>query len=269
MIEYRLETLPEGLRFLLEEAGAFIGEEDFKGVITYLIYSSDDINDILTSLNINFTSKETSETNWEEKWKEFIQEGYLTNNIYYVFEPNKTFSDNRKTIYINPSLAFGTGTHATTQIAARLLEKVSENKTVLDVGTGSGILSIVASISGATSIDAIDIDPMSLNNCLENINNNKISNIKAWTGEINSIENKTYNIVCANIISSVLLSIKEDIFKRATDYIVFSGILVSEYNDFINALIDASYVSKDNSDSLWHIDEEISINEWIGVRLKK
>lgn len=269
MIEYRLDSMPEVLRTLLEEADAFIGEEDFKGEKTFLIYSSDDISDVLTSLGVNFTAKDTSETNWEEKWKEFIEEGYLTNNIYYVFEPNKVFDDNRKTIHINPSLAFGTGTHATTQIAARLLEGVSHGNTVLDVGTGSGILSIVASISGAKEVDGIDIDPMSLSNCLENLKNNRVSNVRAWTGEVGSITDRTYNVTCANIISSILLSIKEDVFRLSTDYIVFSGILVSEFDEFIDALVDANLVSKDENNDLWHIDETLKINEWIGVRLKK
>ena len=76
MIEYRLQLLPDALRMILEEAEAFIGEEEFKGQKTYLIYSSDDISDILKELNIPFESKDTEETGWQEKWKEYIQEDY-------------------------------------------------------------------------------------------------------------------------------------------------------------------------------------------------
>ena len=76
MIEYRLNTLPNVLRMLLEEAEAFIGEEEFQGKTTYLIYSEDDITDILKELDITFESKNTEETNWQEKWKEYIQEDY-------------------------------------------------------------------------------------------------------------------------------------------------------------------------------------------------
>ena len=258
MIEYRLQILPDALRLLLEEAEAFIGEEEFKGQKTYLIYSSDDISDILNELGIPFESKDTEETGWQEKWKEYIQEDYLTDDIYFIFEKDKTFEDNRRTLYINPSLAFGTGTHPTTKIAARLLSKVCSNKSILDVGTGSGILAIAASMDGALHIDAFDIDPMSLDNCLENIKNNNCSNIDAWTGDIADIKDKTYDIVCANIISSVLLAIKDDVNRLTTEYVIYSGILESEFDNI-----------KDELCKGYQIDERITINEWTGVRLKK
>ena len=258
MIEYRLQILPDALRLLLEEAEAFIGEEEFKGQKTYLIYSSDDISDILNELGIPFESKDTEETGWQEKWKEYIQEDYLTDDIYFIFEKDKTFEDNRRTLYINPSLAFGTGAHPTTKIAARLLSKVCSGKSILDVGTGSGILAIAASMNGALHIDAFDIDPMSLDNCLENIKNNNCSNIDAWTGDIADIKDKSYDIVCANIISSVLLAIKDNINRLTTEYVIYSGILESEFDNI-----------KDELCKGYQIDERITINEWTGVRLKK
>ena len=258
MIEYRLQILPDALRLLLEEAEAFIGEEEFKGQKTYLIYSSDDISDILNELGIPFESKDTEETGWQEKWKEYIQEDYLTDDIYFIFEKDKTFEDNRRTLYINPSLAFGTGAHPTTKIAARLLSKVCSGKSILDVGTGSGILAIAASMNGAKRIDAFDIDPMSLDNCLENIKNNNCSNIDAWTGDIADIKDKSYDIVCANIISSVLLAIKDNVNRLTTEYVIYSGILESEFDNI-----------KDELCKGYQIDERITINEWTGVRLKK
>lgn len=258
MIEYRLQILPDALRLLLEEAEAFIGEEEFKGQKTYLIYSSDDISDILNELGIPFGSKDTEETGWQEKWKEYIQEDYLTNDIYFIFEKDKTFEDNRRTLYINPSLAFGTGAHPTTKIAARLLSKVCSGKSILDVGTGSGILAIAASMNGAKHIDAFDIDPMSLDNCLENIKNNNCSNIDAWTGDIADIKDKSYDIVCANIISSVLLAIKDNVNRLTTEYVIYSGILESEFDNI-----------KDELCKGYQIDERITINEWTGVRFKK
>ena len=258
MIEYRLQILPDALRLLLEEAEAFIGEEEFKGQKTYLIYSSDDISDILNELGIPFESKDTEETGWQEKWKEYIQEDYLTDDIYFIFEKDKTFEDNRRTLYINPSRAFGTGAHPTTKIAARLLSKVCSGKSILDVGTGSGILAIAASMNGAKHIDAFDIDPMSLDNCLENIKNNNCSNIDAWTGDIADIKDKSYDIVCANIISSVLLAIKDNVNRLTTEYVIYSGILESEFDNI-----------KDELCKGYQIDERITINEWTGVRLKK
>lgn len=259
MIEYRLKTMPDVLRVLLEEADAFIGEEEFKGETTYLIYSEDDISDVLASLNIEFESKDTEETGWQEKWKEFINDGWLTEDIYYVFDRDKKFDDGRKVIYINPSLAFGTGNHPTTQIAARLLAGIVNGKSVLDVGTGSGILAISAELNGAKSVDAFDIDPLGLPNCLENISNNNCKSVNAWTGSIQEISGKKYDVVCANIISSVLLELKEYINNLASEYIVYSGILTSEYDRVKELLCGSDFIE----------DKVISINEWTGMRLKR
>ncbi len=258
MIEYRLQILPDVFRILFEEAETLIVEEEFKDQKTYLIYSSDDISDILNELGIPFEAKDTEETGWQEKWKEYIQEDYLTSDIFFVFEKDKKFEDNRKTLYINPSLAFGTGTHPTTKIAARLLSKICSGKSMLDVGTGSGILAISASMNGAKYIDAFDIDPMSLDNCLENIKNNDCPNIEAWTGNISDIKDKSYDIVCANIISSVLLAIKDNVNRLSSEYVVYSGILDSEFDSI-----------KDELCLGYQIDERLTINEWTGVRLKK
>ncbi len=257
MIEYRLEKLPRILRILLEEAGAFVGEEEFKGKTTYLIYSEDDIADILQSLNIPFEANNTEETGWQEKWKEYIKEDYLTDDIFFIFEKGKLFPDNRRTLFINPSLAFGTGAHPTTKIAARLLSPVIYGKTMLDVGTGSGILAIAASMNGAQYVDAFDIDPMSHDNCIENINNNGCLNINSWVGNISEI-NTQYDVICANIISSVLLSIKDKINQLSGEYVIYSGILESEY-DNIKAQLCNGYIE----------DHRITIDEWTGVRLKK
>ncbi len=259
MIEYRLKQMPQGLAEILEEAEMFVGEEVFKGETTYLIYSYDDISDILNELNIEYTSTHADETGWEDKWKEYIQEDWLTDDVFFIFEP-KTFDDGRKTIYINPALAFGTGAHPTTKVAARLLQTVSEGNTVLDIGSGSGILAILASKSGATEVEAFDIDEQALPNCRENIENNGCTNIKAWAGELTDIaDDKQYDVICANIISSVLLSLNDKVVKHTAKYIVYSGILISEYDEVVAKMLKEGY----------SVDEYLEIAEWCGVRFKK
>lgn len=258
MIEYRLNSLPERLRNILEEIGAFVAEEDFKNKKTFLVYASERIDDFLSSFDVEFSYKSVEETGWQDKWKEFINEGWLNSSIYFVFEP-KSFLDGRKTLFINPALAFGTGTHGTTKIAARLLEDISQGRTMLDIGTGSGILSIAASMMGAEKIWSFDIDPIALPNCFENIVNNKINNIYIWAGDTSSIKiGATFDIVCANIISSVLLAIKDEISAMANEFIIYSGILKSEYNEVIQKLIPDG----------WSVDIKIEVDEWCGVRLK-
>ncbi|MBQ3032747.1 MAG: 50S ribosomal protein L11 methyltransferase [Deferribacterales bacterium] len=258
MIEYRLKTLPERLENILNEIGAFIAEEEFKGGKSYLVYASENIDDFLSGFNVEFSSKSVEETGWQNKWKEFINEGWLNNSVYFVFEP-KSFPDNRKTVFINPALAFGTGTHGTTRIAARLLEDISQGRTMLDIGTGSGILSIAASVMGAKMIWSFDADPMAMPNCLENISNNNIQNIHIWAGDTSSLKKGLkFNIVCANIISSVLISIKDEVSAMAKDFIIYSGILQTEYDEIISKLVPNG----------WSVDAKLEIDEWCGVRLK-
>lgn len=257
MIEYRLKNMPSMLLELLEELGTFIATEEFKNETTYIFYSEDMLDDILLMFNVEFSKKNVAETGWQDKWKDYIKEGWLNKSIYYIFE-RKLFTDNRKTILINPALAFGTGTHGTTKIAANLIEDICNGNTFLDIGTGSGILSIAASILGADKVYAFDIDKVAMNNCKENIENNNIHNICLFCSDINSINQQCrFDVVCANIISSVLLEIKDRVSKIAKDYIIFSGILISEYDEVIKELIP------DN----WLIDKKIEIDEWCGVRL--
>lgn len=257
MIEYRLYSLPAKLAELFEELGIFVAEEDFGGKTTFLVYSDDDIADIFKNLGVDFESKDVEETGWQEKWKEYVKEDWLTDDIYFIFEPKK-FDDGRRTIYINPSLAFGTGAHPTTQIAARLLEKVAPGKSVLDVGTGSGILAILAEKCGAKRVEAFDIDPSALPNCLENIKNNDCIKISAKSGDISEYAGKSFDIVVANIISSVLKDIFADITAIGREYIIFSGILEREYGDVVKSLTPKGA----------KVEEKIVIGDWTGMTIK-
>lgn len=257
MIEYRLYGLNESLGKLFEELDIFVAEEEFGGERTFLIYSEDDIGDVLTAFKSRFESKNVEETGWQDKWKEFVKEDWLTDSFYFVFEP-KTFLDGRKTIHINPAMAFGTGAHPTTRAAARLLEKIAFGKAVLDVGTGSGILAILAEKNGASFVEAFDIDPEGLSNCLENIENNGCSKIKAVTGDISMFKGRKFQIVLANIISGVLKEIAPALNEIAEEYIVYSGILASEYDSVIGELIPEGGFA----------EEKLEINGWVGVRIK-
>lgn len=254
MIEYRLSSLPTKLAELFDELEICVIVEDFSGKTTFLVYSDDDIADILKKFSVDFEFKDIEETGWQEKWKEYIKEDWLTGDIYFIFEP-KNFDDGRRTIYINPSLAFGTGAHPTTQIAARLLEKVVKGKSVLDVGTGSGILAVLAEKCGAKHVDAFDIDPSTLPNCLENIKNNDCGKITAKSGKIAEYEGKVFDVIVANIISGVLKEIIEDITPIGRDYIVFSGILEKEYDEVVGFLTPNGAV----------VEDKIIIGDWAGM----
>ncbi|MEF3255112.1 MAG: 50S ribosomal protein L11 methyltransferase, partial [Deferribacterales bacterium] len=256
--EIKFKKYKNELEDLIENLGLTIIEEDFYNKTNYVIYCVDDLVDSITKFLDCYEIKDIEETGWESKWKEYIKPGHLTPNLKYVFDIQELHGKN--TILINPSLAFGTGTHPTTQLAATLLEEVAKDKVVMDIGCGSGILSIAAEISGAKKVFAFDNDKIALQNTKENIAANNMGKIFIWAGDTNSIKNKTsVDIIVANIISSVLLSIKNDIYNLSPDYIILSGVLESEKDDFISNFNSYYYI----------IDKILSKDNWIGIRYRR
>ncbi|MGE4317878.1 MAG: 50S ribosomal protein L11 methyltransferase [Deferribacterales bacterium] len=254
MYEYRFKQLSDDSVLALEDRGLYPIEEDFKGQdICFVVYYEDGLEDIIP--DEWFSKVEVQDTGWDTKWKEFIKPGNLTDSLKYIFDTDGVSDEN--TIIINPAMAFGTGTHATTRCAARLAEPIVSGKTVADVGCGSGILAIAAAKRGATNLYAFDIDPDALGNTIENIELNRCNNIKAWTGGIESLGVKT-DVVIANIITSVLKMIHPSVLDIRPEYIVYSGILQEEYEEFMKEIDINDY----------EIVNTAQEAEWCGVLLK-
>lgn len=258
MLEIRFERYKEGLIDFLEENEIMLIEDDFDKRLMYTIYCEADFLEKVLPYIFDPTIKNVEDTGWEFKWKEFLQAGNLTENIRYVFDKDEY--EPGRDILINPALAFGTGNHPTTQLAATLLEEVCNDKSVLDVGCGSGILSIAAKISGAKSIYAFDNDSIAIGNTKENLILNNANDIFIWAGVIDSIKKGVkFDIVVANIISSVLLELKDSFIKLCPDIIIFSGILLTEKDEFL-----CNFDSKN-----YFLDKTIEKNGWIGLRYRR
>jgi len=258
MKEYRYFDVNEEMNELFYEKGLTVIEEDFKTGLSFVVYSENDISDIFKEFGIAFESGDIEDTGWDTKWMDYLKPGWLTENIYYTYDKDENFDD-RIVVHIHPGLAFGTGDHGTTQAAAVLMEEVCEGKSVIDAGCGSGILAIAAEKSGAKRVFAFDIDPGTLENAQTNVELNKCENIELWTGEIDSVYAQEPDIVVANIISSVLLMIKEGIYKLNPEYIVVSGVLVNEKKEFLEKFQSENY----------EIDASVIKGEWTGIRFKR
>lgn len=137
-------------------------------------------------------------------------------------------------VLLDPGMAFGTGTHPTTQTALRLLERLDiDKKTVFDVGTGSGIIAIAAAKLGAEQVDGVDIDPVSIRQAIANIELNTASEqVSVWVSHMapNEDVDKTYDIVVANIIARVLIEIADEVTTAVAPggTLVLSGIIDSK-----------------------------------------
>lgn len=138
-------------------------------------------------------------------------------------------------ILIKPGMAFGTGTHATTQMALILMEQiVKEGMSILDAGCGSGILTIAALKMGAANVDSWDNDPEIEENYLEHIKLNGIeSGYNLKIGDVVEINDYHYDLIVSNIERKTDLRLLSSVIKSVSEsLIIFSGILINEYGDF-------------------------------------
>lgn len=164
---------------------------------------------------------------WKQQWKESFKKIQITKNI--LVKPSwDTKSYNSEVqIKIDPGMAFGTGTHETTKLTAYMLEKYIKSKqSVLDLGCGSGILSIIASKLGGNPIVAIDIDKDSIKASKENFEMNDVGHVKLLKGNLKDVYQQQTDIIVANILSHILKDLLDDIIHLMGDESIFisSGI---------------------------------------------
>ncbi len=163
----------------------------------------------LPDTQITFTAQEAEDKDWNEEWeKNFFQPIVIEDRccIHSTFH-----HDTPKTEYeilINPQMAFGTGHHETTSsIIAELLEADLQGKSVLDMGCGTSILAILASMRGAARVTAIDIDDWCVNNSRDNIALNHCDNITVELGDARILSGREpFDVVIANINRNILLA---------------------------------------------------------------
>jgi ribosomal protein L11 methyltransferase len=173
------------------------------------------------------------EQDWGEKWKKFFKPFQVTSRIV-VKPPWSSFQPKKSTvsIIINPGMAFGTGTHATTKLCIRALERGLRKKglSVLDVGTGSGILSILAGRMGAGEVLGVDTDEVAVEVARENVRQNRVSDlVKVRKGGIGHIP-RQFDVVVANIDFKGLRRMRAPLLHhlKRKGLLVLSGVLKGE-----------------------------------------
>jgi ribosomal protein L11 methyltransferase len=200
--------------------------------------------------------------NWNRLWEKSREVIRVSDRI--IIKP--TFKDytakaNEIVLTIDPKMSFGTGEHQTTKLMLRALEKiVKPGMKVLDVGSGTGILSIAAVKLGAEKVVAVDFDEICLENCRENCVINEVAgSVEIITGEIDDVVEKDFDLILANIQKNVLLEIAEQIKERIKQngIVILSGLLESDREAIENKYHSLGFKTL-------YIDQ---MDEWIAITL--
>lgn len=172
------------------------------------------------------------EEDYQNSWKKYlftekVSERFVVKPTWREYEPK----DDELIIELDPGRAFGTGSHPTTSLCLKLMEEnIKKGDSVIDVGTGSGILMIAADRLGASEVYGTDIDELAVESAKENLELNGISEdrAKVYLGNLVSVVNgKKFDVVVANILADVLLILLNDISKvvKKDGLVIFSGII--------------------------------------------
>ena len=192
------------------------------------------------------------ETNWEESWKENYPPQEAGNRLivlpYWLAD---TYEGDRLPVILDPGLTFGTGAHASTQMVMEVMEnRITPDSHCLDLGSGSGILSLAALRLGAKSATGVDIDPKAEDIARENAAYNGFAapEFTACTGNVvtdaplmKRLSEKTYDLVLVNIVADVIIALAPVLPKFLTENsaLICSGILDSRLEDVVSALQQA------------------------------
>ena len=225
----------------LEEDAAEISHYDFiddsllhkdrtKGIIHIYINPHENpleavsfITERLNSENIEHEIKTAAckTEDWVNNWKQYFHAMPIGKKL--LIRPlwEKEYdTDGRIVLNIEPGLAFGTGSHPTTKLCLETLEKyIDENSTVLDIGCGSGILSIAALLLGAKSAFGVDIEKLAVKTAIENAKENGFGSpvFDAVNGNLSDKVSGKYNVIVANIVADIIMQFNEEVSKFLED----------------------------------------------------
>lgn len=264
-----------------------VNEEDKTAAISFYLNEGEDVEETIAKIQegldelaefVDVGSRkimvsETEDVDWINNWKEFFKPFRVDDNIIIkpTWEPLDNVSDTDLIIEIDPGTAFGTGAHETTKLCIGGLKKYVNSETkLLDVGCGSGILSIIGAKLGAISVFGTDIDPNAVKAAYENAEVNHISEdvLTIISGDIISDESvqkqvgfECYDVVAANILADVIIPLSAEIGKHMKPGGVFisSGIINMKKEQVKEAILKNGF----------HILEINEMGDWVSIVAQK
>ncbi|MFZ1306247.1 MAG: 50S ribosomal protein L11 methyltransferase [Ferruginibacter sp.] len=241
------EVQNEQLIALLADIG-YTGFEEQGKVLTAFIdeesFNDEKLNSVLSIIPAVYSKSTIEDENWNAQWERSFEPIVVHDFVAIRAAFHQPIKDVKHEIIITPKMSFGTGHHATTYMMIKQMEGMDlEGKTVVDFGTGTGVLAILAEKMGALAIDAIDYDEWSIENANENAATNNCTRINLIQADKISTA-ATYQIILANINLHVILdnlaSIKA-VSKKGT-FILLSGFIKSDEPAMVKALTEKGIV---------------------------
>jgi len=225
----------------------------------------------LKNFNINIgknilTTCEVNEEDWATSWKQYyhpvkVSERFTIVPTWEDYEPKNS---DEIIIELDPGMAFGTGTHPTTVMCLQALEKlVKPGDIVIDVGTGSGVLSIGAALLGAGKVIALDLDPIAVKAATENVKLNDVDKIvEVHEGNLlDKVETREADIVVANILAEVIVTFTDDAYAvlKPGGTFITSGIIRAKKEEVKSALEKSGFA----------VEEVLMLEDWVSIIAKK
>jgi len=203
------------------------------------------------------------ECDWTEEWKKSYASFPIADSFFVIPSwENSRCPDDRLPIRIDPGQAFGTGTHETTRLTMEALERwVEPSHTVLDVGTGSGILAIASRLLGAKRVFACDIDAVAAHIARANIERNAESDVHTFCGSLDAVKSNCIDLLLGNLTADVIRNLFPELDRvlRLHGIAILSGIL-REQDEDIREIIERHH---------FNVFEEITQGEWLVLIVEK
>ncbi|MGE7605477.1 50S ribosomal protein L11 methyltransferase [Peribacillus frigoritolerans] len=208
---------------------------------------------------------EVNEEEWATAWKKYYNPVKISERFTIVptWEDYTPVSSDELIIELDPGMAFGTGTHPTTVMCIQALERtVTPGDLVVDVGTGSGVLSIAAALLDAKRIQSLDLDEVAVQSAKQNVEINNVQDkVSVSQGNLLDGVNEQTDIVVANILAEVIMRFTDDVAKvvKPGGYFIASGIIQTKKQDVKEAIIASGFT----------VEETILMEDWVAIIAKR
>ncbi|MGM8214160.1 50S ribosomal protein L11 methyltransferase [Bacillaceae bacterium W0354] len=240
---------------------SFLGEtvEGIKQAITNLVTYDIDIGKNAVTIS------EVDEEDWATAWKKYYKPVKISEKITIIptWEEYEKVSSDEIIIELDPGMAFGTGTHPTTVLSIQALEQyIKSGDRVIDVGSGSGVLTIAASLLGASTVKAFDLDEIAVKSTQNNVKLNHVQNrvLVKQNDLLKGIEEKA-DVIVSNILAEIIVQFVEDAYECLEDegYFITSGIIKAKKDEVKDKLIDVGF----------KVIEMNEMEDWISIIAQK